>query len=116
MIDATGMSDSALDAAYANAWDTKQYTVAHEYGSEIISRLSGVWSFVSGVFGNERFPKYSHRVQNTGQTFTQTGATRDSVAVAAKNVADGIGTGLKFAAAGYVIAAVVIIAIVVSRK
>lgn len=105
------LSDADLDQAYAAAWDTKQYPIAEQYGSEIISRLASPWSFVSGILGNERFPKYTQRVRNVGQSFGQVSATRESVADSAANVADAATGALKIG--GVALAAVAVIAVVV---
>ena len=88
-MDYTNLTDADLDAAYAAVYDTQAQTgdsaTLYGLGGEIITRLatgvSGVWSYLSGVFGNNRFPLYTAR---TG--FSQSSAARTATSASVQQV------------------------------
>lgn len=77
------LSDSDLDTAYAAYFDVKDTATYTQLGSEIVNRLTSVFSFVQGVFGGTRFPLWEARQAY----FKQTVAAQSSVANSAANVA-----------------------------
>lgn len=118
--DVTGLSDSALDAAWAASSAAKDYNAARFYADEIVARLTTVGSFVSGLFGigADRFPRYS-----AASGFTQVQAaqssTLDVTKKAAAAVADAAKTGLGALGAGSTVAllgAAVVLYLVYAKK
>lgn len=89
------LSNAELDAAYANAFDTKQLAVAEQYGSTIVGRLASPVGFLSGLIGVDSFPKYQQRY---GGTFDQSAVAQTAVTEQAAKV----GKGLALGAIGYV--------------
>lgn len=129
--DVTGLSDSALDAAWAASSAAKDYNAASFYAAEIVARLTTVGSFVSGLLGigADRFPRYQ-----AASGFSQVDAARSSTTDATKQVvvtvadaakagagavADAAKTGLKAFGAGstvVLIGAAVLLYIVHAKK
>lgn len=109
MTDYSAVSDKQLDDMYATNFDahyTNDYT---EIGVEILTRLQSVGSFVKGIFGFSRFPKFDAR--QTADGFRQVEAAQGSVIDNAKNVADNIG-GFSFKVFGPIAAAGVVLLII----
>lgn len=89
LVDLTVLSDSALDAAYAAAFDVKtirSQSDATAYAFEIADRIQNVFGLVRGFFGGSRFPLYDARQAALGR-LTQASNAQTSVANAASNVA-----------------------------
>lgn len=86
--EAKALRDNALDTAYANATDSQSRTIL---ALEIIDRLAGVRSFISGTFGFVRFPKYN---SGAGANFKQVDTAQAAVVDNSKKVVAGIGTSL----------------------
>lgn len=84
------LTDNLLDGAFAASYDAKDFAAADYYGAEIRERLISVWSFMSGLTGSQRFPKYEAR---TG--FSQSDAAQKSVQQSAGAVASTVGDVLK---------------------
>lgn len=71
--DWAGLTDEQIDGAFAAYYDAKMHSFISSSGlqSEITSRLASPWSFVVGVVGVDRFPKYRERT-GFGTTEAQT--------------------------------------------
>lgn len=81
------LNDAVLDGAYAASYDNGDFTAANYYGAEIVARLITPWSFLTGVLGAERFPKYASRTK-----FSQSEAAQKSVLGSAGSLADKAGS------------------------
>lgn len=78
------MSDAEVDALLEKSFQSKDYATYGACASEIAGRMASGWSFITGVFGGQRFPNYEKHAGG----FTQAGAAQDAVKVSATNLAD----------------------------
>lgn len=95
--DYSNLSDTELDNAYDAVWHQLQNTTGQDriavsqtlsdIGSNILDRLSSVWSFTTGAFGYTRFPKYDAIQQTSPQGFVQTTTAQTALKESASNVA-----------------------------
>ena len=88
MSDLTSLSDATLDGAFDASYQVGDAASIAIYGAEIRARLQTVFSFLGGLLGQDRFPKYTAR---TG--FQQSAAAQTSTSAAAVNVASNISSG-----------------------
>lgn len=98
-IDATVLSNSELDAAYAayfNAGDVKN---AVPYAVEIIERQATAGSFVFNLFGQSKFPLFD-AIQAARGGFVGTDAAQTAVKQSAARVGQQVITGAKWALGG----------------
>lgn len=107
-----GLSDAALDAAFAASFDKGDVFAIQYYGAEIIDRLTSVWSFVAGAFGAQRFPLYEARAR-----FSQSGAARGSLGDSAADVSKGIAAaGMPVAGVVAVIGLIAVVVLIATRR
>lgn len=108
MNDVTTLSDSALDAAYAACFDNRDFNAANIYGFEIVNRLTTAFSFLGGIVGFTRFPKYDARQTAkaradaglSGTGFQQSDAARTSIADSSASVGNKIADIAKIGSVG----------------
>lgn len=103
------LSDSKLEALFVVEYDAKRRSSPYYNAlvSEIIGRIAGVSSFISGIFGSTRFPEYERRtVAATGfaQSDAARGAVSDSASALLKKAKDAAATGAMLALVGLVAA------------
>jgi len=99
--DFVGLSDAALDAAFSASYKLGDVATAQRYTEEIINRLANPFSFIGGLFGQQRFPLYEEV-----STFNQSDGARESVADNALDVSTNLFSGVKIGA--FIIVAVLI--------
>lgn len=95
--DIAAMSDADLDTAYAAYFDVHDMVTYSQLATEIGHRLTGVFSFLEGAVGVNRFPLYDARQNYFNQAIVAQGAIVSSaanVASTVKNYALGIGVPL----------------------
>lgn len=107
----SGLSDNLLDGAFAASFDNKDFAAADFYGAEIRERLTSVWSFASGIFGAQRFPKYEAR---TG--FAQADAAQKSLQVSAADAANNAAGALKIGGISLAVLALVGVAVFAATR
>lgn len=111
MTTVSDLSDVNLDAAFAASYDAKAWEVADYYGAEIRERLTSAWSFVSGMTGAQRFPKFEARLN-----FSQSEAAQKSLQQSAGAVLDDLGGVLKTGGFALAVAALAAVAIYAAVK
>ena len=110
--DFASLSDGDLDAAYSNAWNTRQAATGadkviwaqtvDDIAQNIIDRIGGTWGFITGAVGYNRFPLYNaiQAANPNAGGFQQSATAQTSIANSAANVAQNVTTAFKWGVGG----------------